>query len=410
MTQGAGMSGIMTKMREGTWIRPDLVSFAVKLALAAYVLAFIAVILVPNAYHAPTGTVLLTDFLSFWAAAREALAGMPAAPYDTAAFQAYQTSLSGDPATFFSFLYPPTFLLLVLPFGTTGFVPAFVGFSLAGLALFLPAMRVIIGTWRHAVAMLAAPMVINTLLHGQNALISAGLLGLALSAMERRRHFLAGLLIGLLTYKPQLGLLIPVALLAAGDWRAIFGAAVSAILFALASWAAFGIEPWFAFLAQAHLGTEILENGWVEWGKMVSVYGAARVLGFSSPEAWVCQGAASVAAVVAVAVVWRHVRDFTARACVLIAAGLLATPFALTYDLTVLLVPVAFLVRDGLRRGFLPWEVTGLALVVILGAATGGIGLYLGLPVAPLLVAIVLALGLARAKAAGADQPASGMS
>ncbi|WP_319772853.1 glycosyltransferase family 87 protein [Breoghania sp.] len=401
------MSSIVTKMREGTWIQPDLLSFAVKFALAAYVLAFVAVILVPNPYHVPTGSVLLTDFLSFWAAAREALVGMPASPYDTAAFQAYQTSLSGDPAAFFSFLYPPTFLLLVLPFGMTGFVTAFVAFSLAGLALFLPAMRAIIGTWRHAVAMLAAPMVINTLLHGQNALVSAGLLGLALVAMERRRHFLTGLLIGLLTYKPQLGLMIPVALLAAWDWRAIFGAAVSAVLFALASLAAFGVEPWLAFFAQAHLGTEILENGWVEWGKMVSVYSAARVLGLSSAVAWVCQGAAFVVAVIAVAVVWWRVRDFTARVCVLIAAGLLATPFALTYDLTVLLVPAAFLIRDVSSRGGLPWEVTGLALVVNLGAVTGGFGLYLGLPVAPLLVCIVLALGLARAKEKEADQPAA---
>ena len=57
------MSSIVTKMREGTWIRPDLLSFAVKFALAAYVLAFVAVILVPNPYHVPTGSVLLPEFL-----------------------------------------------------------------------------------------------------------------------------------------------------------------------------------------------------------------------------------------------------------------------------------------------------------------------------------------------------------
>ncbi|WP_300467751.1 hypothetical protein [Breoghania sp.] len=73
------------------------------------------------------------------------------------------------------------------------------------------------------------------------------------------------------------------------------------------------------------------------------------------------------------------------------------TPFALTYDLTVLLVPVAFLIRDGLRNGFRSWEVSWLALLIAVGAVTGGIGLHLEIPVAPLLVAIMLALGLRRA-------------
>ncbi|MDJ0930227.1 glycosyltransferase family 87 protein [Breoghania sp.] len=124
--------------------------------------------------------------------------------------------------------------------------------------------------------------------------------------------FLAGIVIGLLTYKPQLGVLIPVALLVAGYWRTIFGAAVSTLLFALASWLAFGSEPWLVFIAQAYVGGEILENGWVDWEKMVSVYVAARVLGLSSNSAWICQGAAALIALGAVVATWWRAGDFTA--------------------------------------------------------------------------------------------------
>ncbi|MDJ0930226.1 hypothetical protein [Breoghania sp.] len=160
------MNRVWGALREGTWVRAGLVRFAAVLAFVGSVGVFAAMILVPNAYQSPSGKTLLIYFLSFWSAAREAVAGMPAAPYDTVAFQAYQIAVTGDLEMFSSFLYPPTWLLVLVPVGTMAFVPAFILFSLVGLGLFAFAMRAVSGAWRIALPLLAAPMVLNTVLHG----------------------------------------------------------------------------------------------------------------------------------------------------------------------------------------------------------------------------------------------------
>ncbi|PTW62299.1 uncharacterized protein DUF2029 [Breoghania corrubedonensis] len=406
------MSSIVTKMREGTWVRPDLVSFAVQLALAAYVLAFVAMILVPNPYHAPAGNVMLIDFLSFWLAAGQALSGFPAAPYDTAAFLAFQQALTGNTSEFFNFLYPPTWLLAVLPFGALDFYPAFLAFSALSLALFVAAMRMAAGDWRLVALLCAAPAAFNTLLHGQNTLISAALFAFALALLRRGGLFSAGLLIGLLTYKPQLGLLVPAALLVSGHWRTILGAGLSAIAIALASWAVLGASPWVAFVAQMHVGSDVLQDGSVPWARSISVYSAARLLGLDVATGWCLQALACVFAAAAVAWTWMRMRSFVAGALVLVPACVLATPYAFGYELTLMLVPAAFLLREGIEKGFLPYEKTALAGVLVFSGAAAGLAEKLWLPAGPLLLVIVILLGLRREAAAapkpgGADQPAA---
>ena len=57
---------------------------------------------------------------------------------------------------------------------------------------------------------------------GQNGFLTAALIGGRRCCNWRTRPLLAGLLLGLLTYKPHFGLLFPVALIFGGYWRAFF--------------------------------------------------------------------------------------------------------------------------------------------------------------------------------------------
>ena len=81
----------------------------------------------------------------------------------------------------------------------------------------------------------------------------------------------------------------------------------------------------------------------------------------------------------------------------MIVAALLATPFLLDYDLVLLAVPLAWLAREGLRTGFLPWEKIGLMAGFVLPALSRSFATGLGLPFAPAVLSAVLFLIIRRA-------------
>lgn len=156
---------------------------------------------------------------------------------------------------------------------------------------------------------LAFPPVIVTLTHGQTAFLVAALLGGGLLLVEKR-PWLAGVLIGLATIKPQFGLLVPLALLASGQWRVIAGAAVSALALAGLSALAFGPQVWADWLAITGDAGSATDSGVIGFGKMVSPFAGLRLLGVPGSIAFAVQGAISLAVAAAmVATCWR--RAFT---------------------------------------------------------------------------------------------------
>src|SRR5207237_2691224 len=93
---------------------------------------------------------------------------------------------------------------------------------------------------------LAYPAVFVNLGHGHNGFLTAALIGFALVNLDTR-PILAGILFGLLAYKPQFGLMIPLVLFATGRWRAVVAAGATVGLLALAATLAFGFDTWHAF-------------------------------------------------------------------------------------------------------------------------------------------------------------------
>jgi hypothetical protein len=177
-----------------------------------------------------------------------------------------------------------------------------------------------------------------------------------------KRPVLAGVCLGILTYKPQFGLLFPLVLAIAGYWRAFAAAAVVAVAMALASYVAFGSEAWVAFFAATPINAKaVLSDGMIDFAKLQSVFGLVRALGGSETTAWWFQIPTALATAVGVAILlWRPV-PFELKAAALAIGTLFITPYVFAYDLTILALSTAFLIRLGLRTGF--WSGEAAALV-----------------------------------------------
>jgi hypothetical protein len=246
---------------------------------------------------------------------------------------------------------------------------------------------------------LAYPAVFVNLGHGHNGFLTAALLGGALVQLDRR-PWLAGLLFGLLAYKPQFGLMIPLVLAVTGRWRAFAAAAATVAALLAAATLAFGVDVWPAFLEGARFTRlVVLEAGNTGWHKIQSVFAWVRMWGGSVPLAYGVQAAVTVAVAVALAWLWRSRANFALKAAALAIAALLATPYSLDYDLMVLAPAIAFLAAYGLTHGFRPFEASALAVLWLAPLAARSFAQLTLVPLGTPAMLLVFGLILSRALA-----------
>jgi hypothetical protein len=208
---------------------------------------------------------------------------------------------------------------------------------------------------------LAFPAVLINVGHGHNGFLTAALLGGGLVILDRR-PLAAGILFGLMAYKPQFGLMIPIALAAGGYWRTFTAAAITAVSLTLVTTLVFGVQVWHAFFAGAEFTrTVVLEQGDTGWHKIQSIFSWARMWGAPVPLSYAIQGAATLVFAMATAWLWHGKAPYPLKASGLCLVAILATPYTLDYDMMVLAPAIAFLAADGLARGFGPWQKTALA-------------------------------------------------
>jgi hypothetical protein len=211
------------------------------------------------------------------------------------------------------------------------------------------------------------------------------------------RPLVAGFLIGLLSYKPQFGLLVPLALLASGRWRAIVAATVTVLGTVVATLLAFGPQVWQAFAdSSSFTRVVVLEEGNIGWAKIQSLFSAVRMLGGAVEEAYAAQIALTLALAASLVWLWRSSASYDLKAAALACGSLLATPYVLDYDFVVLAVSIAFLARHGLAHGFRDYEISILALCWIMPLFARSLAAGLGAPVR-LLSMLAHALTLRRA-------------
>jgi hypothetical protein len=308
-----------------------------------------------------------SDFVNVWAAGKLVWQGHAASAYDWPVHKVVEVLAVGHPFDgYFGWHYPPMFLFVAAALALLPYAASYALWVFGTFPLYLAAVRSIIGERVGYLLAAAFPAVLSNFIVGQNGFLSTALLGASLLFIERKPVF-AGMLIGLLTYKPHLGLLIPVALIAGGHWRTFAAAAVTGAIFALVSLAAFGTDTWQAFFGNiGHTSQAFLSDGWADFAKLQTTFGLARMLGAAEPLAWTLQGVVALASAAVVAMLWRSRADFEIKAAALACAALLATPYLYLYDLVVLAVPLAFLFRLGRTRGFLPYELAGIGIASLL--------------------------------------------
>jgi hypothetical protein len=341
----------------------------------------------------PDGRPAMLDFVSYWVGAHFALARDAAGLFDYATFAAAQARLVDAAAglhPYHHWVYPPMVMLLVAPLALLPYGAAFFAWASATLCVYLGSIYAILPRALAVLLALTPFAVLETVYLGQMAFLLTGLLGFVLVSIERR-PYLAGLLLGLLIYKPQFGLIFPIVLVVAGQWRVIAGATASALLFAAAATVAFGFGAWrlFAVSIVAHNFANFSLDSSIT-PLMNTAYGAMVWMGAGPVAAWTTHLLFAVALTVLVCRVWLRPASHALKAAALAIGALGATPYMLNYDLAAVTVPAAFLVRDALRTGFLPGE-----RLALLGCFVAPF-LFMFVPIGALILFVLMALTLRR--------------
>src|SRR5712675_1244611 len=339
-----------------------------------FVLFVINAVFFPTAFFAhwwifdEKGLGIPTDFVNVWSAGKLVLDGHAALAYDWDIQKQVQVAVLGQGYQGnFAWHYLPPFLFVASLLAHFPYAVAFIGWAAASLVPYLAVMRGIVGRPFGLLLALAFPVVLTNTLVGQNGFLTASLIGGTLYLMPAR-PVLSGICLGLLSYKPQYGLLFPLVLIAASQWTVFFTAGVVAAAIAAVSLLAFGTESWLAFFHWLPIFSQaFLTEGRAPWGKMQSIFALVRYFGGSESLGWAFQWTMVAAVAAALVVVWRSRRiDYPLKAAALAAATLLITPYLFLYDVMVLAIAVAFLVRIGLRQGFERHELPALGLAAAL--------------------------------------------
>lgn len=337
-----------------------------------------------------------TDFVSFYAAGALADAGTPELAYDQAAHDAAEQRATAAGIEYRFFYYPPAFLLLCAAFARLPYLAAFLLFEAATLALCLIVMREILAdrAWSAIIPVLAFPAAFWTLGLGQNSFLTAALFGAGTLWIDRR-PILAGCCFGALCYKPHFALLVPLALLAGRRWRSLAASLGSAAAVCLLSLIAFGWETWQGFVAAAAGSHAIYASGRINFGGLITPFGAVLLAGGTPNAAYAAQAAVTLGAGLLVVFVWRRGLPLPTRGATLAAATLVAVPVALIYDLMLAAVAAAWLVRD--PAGLAGWERVALTALFMISAFPPSLAEAWHIPAAPIVALALLALIAARA-------------
>lgn len=359
------------------------VAVAAVLGCAVPLAAWMGLELLPRAWH---GMLFFNDSSAQWSFARFAMERAAAGLYDGEVLHAFQRGLFPPLRQTFPYPYPPHYLIAVWPLGWLNPHIVWPVWTGGTLLLFLVA-GCAGGRWRDAPLLALAPAAIVAAGYGQNGFLTGALILGGLRLLGRHPGW-AGVLLAGATVKPHLGLLIPVALVAARQWRALGSGAAAVLGLMAASALAFGWEAWPRFV-QTLLGHAGAIDLWVNDARKATVAASLALAGVPRGLAYAVQWvlAAGLAALVALAfrggaTPW--------RLALLIAAGFAATPYGFQYDLPLLVAAVPMLARDeaGAARR-LAWPEVAVLGAVLVAPVTAVMTTRLAWVTGPCLLALV---------------------
>jgi glycosyl transferase family 87 len=392
--------GLKQGLKSGDWLTAARARGYSLILLGICALAIVGWIALSPGLIDPNGKPIGTDFSNVYAAGRLTWQGRPADAYDPVLQHAAEKAVfGGREVPFYGWHYPPFFLAVAFVVASLPYAFGLALWIAASLAAYLAAIRAILPRPETLLIAAAFPAVFINIGHGQNGFLTAALLGGALHWLDRR-PWLAGILIGLLAYKPQFGVMIPLALLASQRWSSIAAAIAAVAALVALSVAALGGGVWHAFAdSMSFTQTVVLEQGGTGWEKIQSAFSAARNWGADVRTAYAIQIALGLSLAATLAWLWRSDAAFELKASALTTASLLATPYVLDYDLVVLAIAIAFLARHGLARGFRDYEISLLAAAWIVPLVSRGVAGATGIPLGLIAMLALYSITLHRAAA-----------
>jgi hypothetical protein len=287
------------------------------------------------------------DFTNLWAGSTMAIEGHVAWLFDVNAYRAALRAMFSPDLPNQEWSYPPSIALIGAPLALLPIMLAYLVWTFGTVALLHFAIRPLGLPLLVHLAALASPAVFINAIFGQNGALTAALLigGLLLAP---KRPILAGVLFGLLTIKPHLGILVPFCLIASRNWPAFFSAAVTAVALALATGLVFGFDVWPLFLTETGpLMTAIMEAPYPQpyHANALTVFIMVRAAGAGIALAYGAQAIATIAAAAFVFWLWLPLTPVDPRRRALLTATLAiaATPYGYTYDTIPMCIAVAYM-------------------------------------------------------------------
>lgn len=321
--------------------------------------------------------VLAEDFAVYWRALDIFAAWPPASPYHAVEGARY---FAGEVAAYHPYLNPPFFLPLLLPLKLLPYAAAVAAWYAFQLALWLwamgrPEVRALWPRWaarpgyRMKSLIVTLPFILNTAFAGQIGLLLAALFVLGIG-MLRARPYAAGIVLALLSVKPQLLPAVAVFLLAGRHWRAIAAACLCGALLAGGSTLVWGAAIWADYAAALSLHSGMMALPEIPGPfqrQLVSVYAGLRLTGTGSAAAFAAQAATTLAVLGALAL-QAYRRPFHPATLALLSATLfLCSPYVLQYDTAALTAAMFLLLDSGHERP--PGQ--GPRLAMILAVSSG---------------------------------------
>lgn len=320
-----------------------------KILLFLYLIIYGFFIVSGSGYTDRMGKPIGGDFSAFWATSWMVLSEEPANVYDNDKMFAVEKSIAGvdyrNPIP-----YPPTFFFIVAPLALIDYIPSLI------LWLSLTFSALLCVTYKFAPHALtiwltcAFPGVFQNAIHGHNGFLTAAILGFAFLIIDKR-PFTAGLVLGLLSFKPHLIAIVPLFLVVGRSWRTLAGLGISVVVLVLASVVVFGMETWEKFFEKIPFMLYLLKHGYLQMHQVVSPVGALLLAGLPYEAALSIHLLFSIAAIVMTAAMWHRNAPGYIKHSLLVLAILLVTPYANSYDLTLLALPLCWLGWEAFRRG-----------------------------------------------------------
>lgn len=337
----------------------------------------------------PAGNPIGGDYVTFHAASALVQDGRPGDVYDLAAIHEAETKALSTDGGAFAWHYPPVFLIAVSGLALLPYLAGFALWSLTTAGLLYAGVRTCM---RDSVVLAAAvgfPALVTNLVGGQTGFLSAGILALGLTQLEKR-PFIAGAVLGCIVYKPHFAPLILLALLATNRRQAFAGALTSALALSALSFALFGPGTWRAFVENIPFASDLMYEGSINLLKMTSVSAALTQLGLPRLPTQAVQLAVSLAVAAWTIRLWRSEAPDRLKHATLCFGVLLAAPFAFNYDLVVMGLGLLYLGLECQATGWRHWEHEALLVAWIAPAGLIAVAAITGLVLMPVLLAALM--------------------